>query len=71
MIVCHCRAVTDAAIRDAIAAGAASLAEVARRTGAGRCCAPCQEEIAGMLAAARAPAPDAGACPELSAAAPL
>ena len=30
MYVCHCRAVTDCRIREVIAAGAASLGEVAR-----------------------------------------
>jgi bacterioferritin-associated ferredoxin len=49
MIVCHCVGVTDGTIRNLIDAGAASVAEITRRCGAGRCCAPCREEIASLL----------------------
>jgi len=51
MIICHCAAVTDRDIRAAIEQGAASMPAVVRRTGAGRCCAPCRDEIKAMLAA--------------------
>jgi bacterioferritin-associated ferredoxin len=52
MIVCHCAAVTDSTIERLIGAGATSVAEIARRCGAGRCCTPCREEIVAMLYAA-------------------
>ena len=38
MYVCHCRAVTDGEIREAITAGACDLDEVGRRCGAGVTC---------------------------------
>ncbi len=49
MIVCHCTGATDGSIAQVIVEGARSVAEIARRTGAGRCCAPCREEIAVIL----------------------
>ncbi len=49
MIVCHCTGATDGSIAQVIVEGARSVAEIARRTGAGRCCAPCREEIAVLL----------------------
>jgi bacterioferritin-associated ferredoxin len=49
MIVCHCAGVTDSAIARVIEEGAASIADVTRLTGAGRCCAPCRQEIATLL----------------------
>jgi len=49
MIVCHCVGVSDAMIRKLIAAGASSVGEITRRCGAGRCCAPCRDEIASLL----------------------
>ena len=52
MIVCHCAAVTDSTIERLIGDGATSVAEIARRCGAGRCCNPCRDEIAAMLYAA-------------------
>ena len=52
MIVCHCAAVTDSAIERLIDDGATSVAEIARRCGAGRRCAPCRDEIIAMLYAA-------------------
>jgi bacterioferritin-associated ferredoxin len=52
MIVCHCAAVTDSTIQRLIGEGATSVAEIARRCGAGRCCPPCREEIGAMLYAA-------------------
>jgi bacterioferritin-associated ferredoxin len=52
MIVCHCAAVTDSTIERLIGDGATSVAEIARRCGAGRCCTPCREEIVAMLYAA-------------------
>jgi len=55
MIVCHCAGVTDGTIRNLIKAGAASLGEITRRCGAGRCCQPCREEIASLLEGCSAP----------------
>jgi bacterioferritin-associated ferredoxin len=55
MIVCHCVGVTDCTIKQLISDGASSVAEITRRCGAGRCCAPCQETIASMLYSAPQP----------------
>ena len=41
MIVCHCHVVNDAAVAAAIDAGARTLSEVCRSTGAGRDCGAC------------------------------
>jgi bacterioferritin-associated ferredoxin len=41
VIVCHCHVVNDAAVAAAIDAGARTLAEVCRSTGAGRGCGAC------------------------------
>ena len=53
MIVCHCAAVTDSTIQRLIGEGARSVAEIARRCGAGRRCSPCRDEIGAILYAAR------------------
>jgi bacterioferritin-associated ferredoxin len=58
MIVCQCVGVTDTTIRRLIADGACSIREVTCATGAGRCCAPCREEIAAMLYSSTATADD-------------
>jgi bacterioferritin-associated ferredoxin len=50
MFVCHCRAVTDAEIREAITAGACDLEEVGRRCGAGVTCGGCCPLIQELLA---------------------
>jgi len=50
MFVCHCRAVTDGEIREAIAAGACDLAEVGRHCGAGITCGGCCPLIQELLA---------------------
>lgn len=49
MIVCHCAGVTDSDITRLIRDGVSSVSEIARRSGAGRCCAPCREEIAALI----------------------
>jgi bacterioferritin-associated ferredoxin len=49
MYVCHCRAVTDCRIREVIAAGATSLAEVARQSGAGITCGGCLPGVERVL----------------------
>lgn len=41
MIICHCKVVNDRAITEAVDAGAVSLAEVCRTTGAGTDCGGC------------------------------
>jgi len=50
MFVCHCRAVTDGEIREAIAAGACDLEEVGRSCGAGITCGGCCPLIQELLA---------------------
>ena len=50
MYVCHCRAVTDGEIREAISAGACDLEEVGRRCGAGITCGGCCPLIQELLA---------------------
>jgi len=57
MIICHCAGVTDRAITELIREGASTVTDVVRRTGAGRRCAPCRDEIRALLCAA-APAPE-------------
>jgi bacterioferritin-associated ferredoxin len=50
MIVCHCAGVTDDVIVALIREGVSTVKDIARRTGAGRCCAPCRDEIRSLLA---------------------
>jgi bacterioferritin-associated ferredoxin len=50
MFVCHCRAVTDGEIREAIQAGACDLDEVGRSCGAGITCGGCCPLIQELLA---------------------
>jgi bacterioferritin-associated ferredoxin len=45
MWVCHCRAVTDSHVRQAIAAGANDEAEIGRVCGAGTGCGSCHDEL--------------------------
>lgn len=49
MIICHCTGVTDRDILRLRHEGASTVAEVVRRSGAGRCCSPCRDEIATLL----------------------
>jgi bacterioferritin-associated ferredoxin len=56
MIVCHCAGVTDRTITEVVHAGATTVEDIVRRTGAGRCCAPCRDEIRALLSAAAQPA---------------
>ena len=49
MYVCICRAVTDHAIKRAIAEGASEIEEIARLTGAGTCCGSCIPAIGELL----------------------
>lgn len=50
MIVCHCKAVSDRAIRAAIRSGASSCQQVGRACEAGRCCGGCQPVIRELIA---------------------
>jgi bacterioferritin-associated ferredoxin len=49
MIVCHCTGVTDDAIMALIREGVSTVKGIVRRTGAGRCCAPCRDEIRELI----------------------
>ena len=55
MILCHCAAVTEATIVRLIAEGASTVEELSSRSGAGRRCAPCREELSSLLYAADLP----------------
>jgi bacterioferritin-associated ferredoxin len=50
MVVCSCRAVTDRAVRAAVAAGATQLAEVIATCAAGAGCGGCWPRLERMLA---------------------
>ena len=50
MIVCHCKAVTDRHIRNAIACGARDRFDVADACGAGGSCGGCVPAISALLA---------------------
>jgi bacterioferritin-associated ferredoxin len=45
MWVCHCRAVTDSHVREAIAQGAHDEDEIGRVCGAGTGCGSCHDEL--------------------------
>jgi bacterioferritin-associated ferredoxin len=53
VLVCHCEVVGDRTIRAAIADGAADVAAVTRRCGAGGGCGGCHPAIEELLAEAR------------------
>jgi bacterioferritin-associated ferredoxin len=55
MFVCHCRAVTDREIGEAIAAGARDLDEIGRRCGAGITCGGCCPLLQELLDKATSP----------------
>lgn len=50
MYICHCQAVTDREIREAIAAGAGDVIAIARRCGAGTGCGSCLPAVRRLLA---------------------
>ena len=50
MIVCHCQAVCDRSIRDAVRSGASSVRQVGRACEAGRRCGGCQPVIREIIA---------------------
>jgi bacterioferritin-associated ferredoxin len=49
MIVCHCGVVSDREVTTAVEAGARSLADVCRETGAGRNCGACILSVKRLL----------------------
>ena len=49
MIVCHCRAVNERTVKQAIAAGASSVEAVGDRCGAGTHCGGCHPELERLL----------------------
>ena len=53
MIVCHCRGVTDRAIRDLLQKGACSTSEVAEGCAAGRFCGGCRPTIERLVSTER------------------
>jgi bacterioferritin-associated ferredoxin len=50
VIVCHCFVVNDRRIREAVAAGATTVEDVADMSDAGSLCGGCHSAICGMLA---------------------
>jgi bacterioferritin-associated ferredoxin len=60
MYVCICKAVTERAVKAAIAGGAGSVDEVGRCTGAGTDCGSCRLKIARELSRAAESSPSAG-----------
>ncbi|WP_375485075.1 bacterioferritin-associated ferredoxin [uncultured Jatrophihabitans sp.] len=57
MFVCICHAVTDEQVHDALDAGAMSVAEIGRATGAGSSCGSCHDHVEDLVEAR------CGACP--------
>lgn len=56
MILCHCRLVSDRAVRQAVLAGATDLAAVAEACGgAGAACGGCQDALESVLDAVVTP----------------
>ena len=55
MIVCQCHVVNDAAIAAAVDAGARSLGQVCRMTGAGRDCGACVFSVRRLVCEHEAP----------------
>jgi bacterioferritin-associated ferredoxin len=54
VIVCHCRAVSDRAIREVVRGGASTCREVARACHAGGICGGCRPTIAALIDEERA-----------------
>lgn len=52
MLVCHCKAVTDRAVKDSIDSGACSLRDLAECCGAGTRCGGCHLILRRLLAEA-------------------
>jgi bacterioferritin-associated ferredoxin len=54
MWVCHCRAVTDSRVLEAIAEGATDEADIGRVCGAGTGCGSCHDELRRLCEASQA-----------------
>ncbi|NLY93799.1 MAG: (2Fe-2S)-binding protein [Myxococcales bacterium] len=57
MLICHCKKVTDATIREAVKNGARSRGLVGRVCGAGTCCGGCLPAVDEILQAEREETP--------------
>lgn len=66
MFACICRAVTGDQVSAAIDGGAATVAAVARATGACTRCGLCKDRLRGMLGAPVQPLPAVAACPAVA-----
>jgi bacterioferritin-associated ferredoxin len=51
MIVCHCRAVSDRILREAVRRGHGSVEAVVEQTGAGTCCGGCLPNVQDIVGA--------------------
>ncbi|MEM7322961.1 MAG: (2Fe-2S)-binding protein [Actinomycetota bacterium] len=51
MLICHCKTVNDAAIRNLLQAGRLTVADIAAQCGAGTDCGGCIDAIEDLLAA--------------------
>jgi bacterioferritin-associated ferredoxin len=71
MIICVCKAVGERTVREAIRAGARSVAELAAATGASTDCGTCAEHLVELLAEELTPPPPAAASPRPSHPSPL
>lgn len=49
MVICHCRAISDALVRQAVEEGALDIEAVIRRCGAASACGGCRPAIAQLL----------------------
>ena len=63
MVVCHCRGVTDCAIRLAIEAGASDVDTLASQCGAGARCSGCRSGLEALLRAMTSAAATGAASP--------
>lgn len=54
MVICHCHAVNDRTIREAVAAGAVDADALAERCGAGTRCGSCVPVVEAIIATAAA-----------------
>jgi bacterioferritin-associated ferredoxin len=55
MYICHCRAVTDRTVAAAVAGGARSIDDLARKCGAGSRCGGCWPALRELLAEVGSP----------------
>lgn len=57
MVICHCKVINDAAIRELVAASVVTADDIASRCGAGAECGGCRDAIEELLATARTSQP--------------